>query len=66
MPLTIRITRLPEGVWLAKSDDIPGLIVETDTRDKTIDLARDLAVELLREDGRGAEADAKDFAFLFR
>jgi hypothetical protein len=48
------------------SDDIPGLTVETDTRDEAIDLARELAVELLREDGRAAEADKVEFAFLFR
>jgi predicted RNase H-like HicB family nuclease len=65
-PVTICVTRLPEGVWLAVSDDIPGLVVETDTRDEAIDLARELALELLREEGRGAEADEREIVFLFR
>ena len=51
--LTIRVVvrRLPEGVWLATSDDLPGLIVETETRERAIDLAPQLALELLNENG---------------
>jgi len=41
-------------------------MTETATRDEAVDLARELALELLREEGRGAEADAREIAFLFR
>jgi hypothetical protein len=45
--ITVVVRRLPEGVWLATSDDLPGLIVETETREEAIDLSRELAWELL-------------------
>ena len=47
--IMVVVRRLPEGVWLATSDDLPGLIVETGTREAAIDLAPELALELLDE-----------------
>ena len=49
--ITVVVRRLPEGVWLATSDDLPGLIVETKTREEAIDLSPELALELLSENG---------------
>jgi hypothetical protein len=60
----IGVRRLPEGVWLSTSDAIPGLIVETDTRDAAVDLAPSLARELLADMGRPAP-EAVRFAFMF-
>jgi predicted RNase H-like HicB family nuclease len=50
--ITVVVRRLPEGVWLATSDDLPGLIVETDTREEAINLSRELAFELLKDNGQ--------------
>ena len=43
----LRIERLPEGVYLATSDDIPGLIAQGSTIAETVEIARDVAEKLL-------------------
>lgn len=58
--ITVTVRRLPEGVWLATSDDLPGLIVETGTREEAIDLSPELASELLPSD-----TDRPRFVFVF-
>lgn len=63
--ITIIVNHLPEGVWLAYSDDLPGLIVETDTREEIISLARDLALELMELRGEGLDSCNRQFAFIF-
>ena len=60
--VNISVRRLPEGVWLATSDDLPGLVVETDTRDEAINLSRELAIELMELQGN---PERFRFAFLF-
>ena len=61
--ITIIVRQLPEGVWLATSEDVPGLIVEADTRDEAIDLARSLALDLLELDGQLVDRNQQQFAF---
>jgi predicted RNase H-like HicB family nuclease len=61
--ITIIVRQLPEGVWLATSEDVPGLIVEADTRDEAIDLARSLALDLLELDGQLVDRNQQHFAF---
>jgi len=53
------------GVWLATSDDLPGLIVETGTREEAIDLSPELALELLREIGKPSNKPHRKFVFIF-
>ena len=65
LTITVVVRRLPEGVWLATSDDLPGLIVETDTREEAIDLSPELALELLREEGRQPDKSHHKFVFIF-
>ena len=43
----LHIEKLPEGVYLATSDDIPGLIAQGRTISETIEIARDVARKLL-------------------
>ena len=63
--VTVVVRRLPEGVWLATSDDLPGLIIETGTREEAIDLSPELASELLEEES-GQRGDARpSFVFVF-
>ena len=43
----LHIEKLPEGVYLATSDDIPGLVAQGRTISETLDIARDVARKLL-------------------
>jgi hypothetical protein len=45
--VTIKVKQLPEGVFLATSDDVPGLTVECETREQVIATAPEIAFELL-------------------
>jgi predicted RNase H-like HicB family nuclease len=45
--ITIHIEKLPEGVYLATSDDIQGLVAQGRTIWETIEIARDVARKLL-------------------
>jgi predicted RNase H-like HicB family nuclease len=46
---TIALDRQPEGVWLATSNEIPGLFVEGDTADEARDEALQWGRELLAD-----------------
>ena len=43
----LHIEKLPEGVYLATCDDIPGLIAQGRTITETVEIARDVARRLL-------------------
>lgn len=45
--VNLHIERLPEGVYLATSDDLPGLVAQARTIAETLDIARDVARKLL-------------------
>lgn len=45
--LNIHIEKLPEGVYLATSDDVPGLVAQGRTIAETLEIARDVAKKLL-------------------
>jgi len=45
--VTIHIERLPEGYYLATSDDLQGLVAQGRTVAETIEIARDVARKLL-------------------
>ena len=45
--VNLHIERLPEGVYLATSEDIPGLIAQGRTITETVEIARDVAKKLL-------------------
>jgi len=44
--VNLRIEKLPEGVYLATSDDVPGLIAQWRTVAETLEIARDVAKKL--------------------
>ena len=50
--VNLHIERLPEGVYLATSDDVPGLVAQGRTVNETLDIARDVARKLLEAQGR--------------
>jgi predicted RNase H-like HicB family nuclease len=43
----LHITHLPEGVYLATSEDIQGLVAQGRTVSETVEIARDVARKLL-------------------
>lgn len=53
--LRVHIELLPEGVYLATTDDVPGLVAQGRTVSETLEIARDVARKLLeaREEREG-------------
>jgi predicted RNase H-like HicB family nuclease len=47
----LHIEKLPEGVYVATSDDVPGLIAQGRTVTETIEIARDVAKKLIEARG---------------
>ena len=45
--VTLHIEKLPEGVWLATSDDVHGLVAQGRTIQEAIEIARDVAKKLI-------------------
>lgn len=45
--VNLHIEKLPEGVYLATSDDMPGLVAQGRTIQETLEIARDVAKKLL-------------------
>jgi len=45
--LNLHIERLPEGVYLATSDEVQGLIAQGRTIQETLDIAQDVASKLI-------------------
>ena len=46
--LNLHIEKLPEGVYLATSDDVQGLVAQGRTIQDTIEIARDVAKSCLK------------------
>lgn len=47
----IHIEQLPEGVYLATSDEVPGLVAQGRTVAETLEITRDVARKLLETRG---------------
>ncbi len=45
--VNLHIEKLPEGVYLATSEDMPGLVAQGRTIQETLEIARDVAKKLL-------------------
>jgi predicted RNase H-like HicB family nuclease len=62
----LHIEKLPEGVYLATSEDIPGLVAQGRTITETLEIARDVAKKLLEariEDPQAAKLTATEDSF---
>ncbi len=56
--VNVHIEKLPEGVCLATSDDVPGLVAQGRTITETLEIARDVARKLLEARGeRSSDGD---------
>lgn len=45
--IQLRIEKLPEGMYLATSDEVQGLVAQGRTIQETIEIARDVAKKLI-------------------
>ena len=45
--VSLQIEKLPEGLYLATSDDVPGLVVQASTITETLEIAKDVASKLM-------------------
>lgn len=45
--INLHIEKLPEGPYLATSDDVPGLVAQGRTISETLEIARDVAKKLI-------------------
>ena len=54
--VTLHIEKLPEGVYLATSDDIQGLVAQGRTIQETVEIARDVAKKLIELQSGGSGA----------
>jgi predicted RNase H-like HicB family nuclease len=52
--VTLHIEKLPEGVYLATSDDIQGLVAQGRTIQETVEIARDVAKKLIELQSGGS------------
>lgn len=57
LAIQIRVDKLPEGVYLATSDDLPGLVAQGRTVAEALEIARDVARRLI-EARREREGDS--------
>ena len=53
--VNLHIEKLPEGDYLATSDEVPGLVAQGRTVTETLEIARDVAKKLLE-----AQAERQD------
>ena len=71
LAIRIHVEALPEGVFLATSDDVPGLVAQGRTVAETLEIARDVARKLIdarRERDQVVDlpstSDCKDFTIV--
>lgn len=59
----VHIEKLPEGVYLATSDEVQGLVAQGRTVSETLEIARDVVRKLLEaQAGRVSEAELEPIA----
>jgi hypothetical protein len=65
MRIAIHVERLPEGVYLATSLDVPGLTVEAESREEAERVAPAVAIDLLEEERGSPFPEKPGFVFSF-
>jgi predicted RNase H-like HicB family nuclease len=55
--IKIHVEKLPEGFYLATTDDIQGLVAQGRTVAETLEIARDIARKLLEDQGLSGTMD---------
>jgi len=71
LAIRIHVEKLPEGIYLATSDELPGLVAEGRTVAEALDIARDVARKIVearreRQDSLAVPtaADYRDFTIV--
>ena len=60
--INIHIEKLPEGYYLATSDNLQGLVAQGRTITETLEIARDVAKKLIEvQDGNSIKDELKSF-----
>ena len=54
--INIHIEKLPEGVYLATSSDVQGLVAQGRTITETLEIARDVAKKLLEAQSENSDS----------
>jgi len=54
--INLHIEKLPEGLFLATSDSVQGLVAQGRTLAETIEIARDIAKKLLESQNEGSNS----------
>ena len=54
--IQLHIEKLPEGVYLATSDEVQGLVAQGRTIQETIEIARDIAKKLIEAQSSASRA----------
>jgi predicted RNase H-like HicB family nuclease len=57
----LHIEKLPEGVYLATSEDVQGLVAQGRTITETLEIARDVARKLIEAHGGDPDAPRTSF-----
>ena len=60
--VNIHVKKLPEGLYLATSDDVPGLVAQGRTVTEALEIARDVARKLL--EARAERSDSIDLSLV--
>jgi predicted RNase H-like HicB family nuclease len=60
--VNIHVKKLPEGVYIATSDDVPGLVAQGRTVTEVLEIARDVARKLL--EARAERSDSIDLSLV--
>jgi predicted RNase H-like HicB family nuclease len=60
LAIRIRVEQLPEGLYLATSDELPGLVAQGRTVAESLEIARDVARKLI--EARRERADQFSFS----
>jgi len=58
--INMHIEKLPEGLYLATSDEVQGLIAQGRTINETLEIARDVAKKLIEAQGINIELLTND------
>ncbi len=51
LAIQVRVEELPEGLYLATSDELPGLVAQGRTVAEALDIARDVARKIIEARG---------------
>lgn len=63
--IILHIEKLPEGVYLATSDSLQGLVAQGRTIAETLEIARDIAKKLLEAQAPGEAPQTLEFGDRF-